>query len=144
MSEFYVPAFKSATVRREGSRVMLIKDGATLLDLPWDAAKELAKVMRLQAARAEQTANVEAVIADQAVLIRKGFPISLTPNPEVFKEAGNEAAHNRDLRRYVPGGVPSGMTFGMARLIGHAPKKRSIGAVGIPSGSRLGAIGGRA
>jgi len=144
MSDFYIPAIKSATVRREGSRVMLIKNGVTLLDLPWDAALELAKAMRLQAARAEQTAKVVRVIADQSMLIRKGFPISLTPNPDVFKEAGNEAAHNRDLRRYFPGGIPSGVRFGMARLVGHAPKKRSIRASGIPSAEKFGNIGGRA
>jgi len=142
MGEFYIPAIKTATVRRDGERVLVIKDGVTLLDLPWDAARDLGKAMRLQSARAEQTAKVVQVIADQALLIRKGFPIALTPDPAVFKAAGNEAAHDRDLRRFVPGGVPSGVKFGMARLRGR-PARRSIGAQGIPSAEKMGRIGGR-
>lgn len=119
MGEFYIPKIDSVIVRREGSRVMLVnKQGVTLLDLPWEAAKDLAKILRLQAARAEQTAKVEAVIADQAFCIRAGLPISLTPNPDVFKEAGNMAAHDRTLRRHMPGGIPSGTKFGMARVVG--------------------------
>lgn len=142
MGSLYIPTIKSATVRRDGDRVLVIKDGVTLLDLPWDAARELAKAMRLQSARAEQTAKVAQVIADQAFCIRGGIPIALTPNPEVFKEAGNEAAHDRDLRRYIPSGIPSGVTFGMARLRGKPPKAR-IGARGIPSAEKIGTIGGR-
>ena len=142
MGSFYIPAIKTATVRRDGDRVLVIQNGVTLLDLPWDAAQELARAMRLQAARAEQTAKVAQVIADQALLIRKGFPISLTPNPEVFKEAGNEAAHDRDLRRYCPGGIPSGTRFGMAQVRGKPPKAR-IGVRGIPSAEKMGRIGGR-
>lgn len=119
MGEFYIPKIESVIVRREGSRVMLIsKQGVTLLDLPWDAARDLAKILRLQAARAEQTAKVEAVISDQAFCIRGGIPIALTPNPAVFKEAGNMAAHDRDLRRHMPGGIPSGVKFGMAKVVG--------------------------
>lgn len=127
MSSFYIPQFKAAIVRRDGDRVLVMQDGVTVLNLPWDAAKELAKALRLQAARAEQTAKVERVISDQAFLIRAGIPLSLTPNPAVFKEAGNEAAHNRDLRRYIPTGIPSGVRFGMARLVGHRANHKGNG-----------------
>ena len=122
MADLIIPTIKTVNVRREGDRVLLIQGGRTVLDLPWDAAKDVAKAMRLQAARAEQTAKVVQVIADQALLIRKGIPLSLTPNPEVFAEAGKEAAHDRNLRRYLPGGVPSGVKFGMPRLFGRRPK----------------------
>lgn len=142
MSDFFIPKVLSVTVRREGSRVMLISKGTTILDLPWDAAKELSKVIRVQAARAEQTAKVEAVISDQAFLIRKGIPIALTPNPEVFKEAGKEAAHDRFLRRAIPGGVPTKVKFGFAKLIGK-PMRRGIGCAGIPTAEKVGNIGGR-
>jgi hypothetical protein len=142
MGEFYIPKVTSVTVRREGSRVQLIQSGTLLLDLPWDAALDLAKVIRLQAARAEQTAKVEAVISDQAFLIRAGVPIALTPNPEVFKEAGNEAAHNRDLRRFMPGGIPGGVKFGFPTLRGK-PAKHRIGPTGIPTAEKVGNIGGK-
>lgn len=142
MGEFYIPKVASVTVRREGTRVQLIQNGTLLLDLPWDAAGDLAKVIRLQAARAEQTAKVEAIISDQAFLIRKGVPIALTPNPEVFKEAGNEAAHDRFLRRAMPGGIPGGVKFGFPALRGKSAKGR-IGCVGIPTAEKVGNIGGK-
>jgi hypothetical protein len=143
MGSFYIPKVESITIRREGARVQLIgKNGTLLLDLPWDAARDLAKAIRLQSARAEQTAKVEAVISDQAFCIRKGIPLALTPNPEVFKEAGNEAAHDRFLRRAMPGGIPEGVKFGFPSVRGNAPKAR-IGCRGIPSAEKVGNIGGR-
>ena len=143
MGHIYIPKVESVTVRREGGRVMLIsRDGTLLLDLPWDAARDLAKVIRLQAARAEQTAKVEAVISDQAFCIRAGIPLALTPNPEVFKEAGKEAAHDRALRRAMPGGIPEGVKFGMPSVHGK-PAKSRIGCIGIPTAEKFGTIGGK-
>lgn len=123
MGSFFIPQFKDITVRREGARVMLIQDGVLLLDLPWDQAKRLARAVRVQAAAAEARAKVNQVISDQAVFIRKRIPIALTSDPAVFKEAGNVAAHDRDLRRYCPGGIPSGVKFGVPSVTG-APAKR--------------------
>jgi hypothetical protein len=114
-----------------------------ILDLPWQAAKKLSRVVRRQAAVAEQNAKVVRVISDQALLIRKGFPIALTPRPDVFKEAGNEAAHNRDLRRFIPGGIPSGVVFGFPTLKAKIAKHR-IQVTGIPSAETFGKIGGKA
>ena len=142
MGDFYIPQIKSITIRRDGERVLLIQNRKTIADLPWDAAKELARGIRLQAAKAEQTAKVAGVISDQAFLIRKGIPLSLTPNPEVFKEAGNEAAHNRFLRRTMPGGIPSCAKFGFPTLIGKITRQ-IIGVKGIPSAEKFGKLGGK-
>lgn len=142
MGSFYIPTIRNVTVRADGGMVQLVEGGVLMLELPWEAAKTLAKAIRAQAARAEQSAKIEKVIADQAVLIRKGFPIALTNRPDVFKEAGNEAAHDRTLRRAIPGGVPSGVQFGCATLRGKPPKAR-IGCRGIPSGEKMGRIGGQ-
>lgn len=130
MGSFFIPQFKDITVRREGARVMLIQDGILLLDLPWDQAKRLARAVKIQAAAAEARAKVKTIIADQAVLIRKGIPLALTPDPEVFKAAGNEAAHDRDLRRYCPGGIPSGVKFGIPTITGTPPKGETGGKDG--------------
>lgn len=131
MGSFFIPKFKDVIVRREGTRVMLIQDGVLLLDLPWDQARRLARAIRVQAARAEARAKVQQTIGDQAVLIRKGFPLALTSDPEVFREAGKEAAHDRDLRRFLPGGIPSGVKFGIPRITG-APAEG--GKTGGPDG----------
>lgn len=142
VGEFYIPKFRSVTIRVEGGMVQFIENGMMILDLPWEAAKKLSRVIRHQAAVAEQNTKVLKVISDQALLIRKGFPIALTNRPDVFKEAGNEAAHNRELRRALPGGVPSGVVFGSA-VVRAKPSKHRIGCVGIPSAEKVGNIGGK-
>ena len=142
MGHIYVPKIRNVTVRAEGNMVQLIEGGMLILELPWDGAKVLSRAIRAQAGRAEQSAKILRVISDQAVLIRKGFPIALTNRPDVFKEAGNEAAHNRELRRTFPGGVPSGVVFGNPAVMAKRRLGR-IGAVGIPSAEAIGKIGGR-
>lgn len=128
MGSFFIPRFKDVVVHVEGSRVQVIQDGILVLELPWDQAKRLARALRVQAAKAEARAKVQQTIDGQAVLIRKGIPIALTPDPDVFKEAGKHAAHDRDLRRYIPGGIPSGVKFGYPTLkAGPAPKGDKTG-----------------
>jgi hypothetical protein len=143
MRHIYVPKIRNVTVRAEGNMVQLIEGGMLILELPWEAARVLSRAIRAQAARAEQSAKILKVISDQAVLIRQGFPIALTNRPDVFKEAGNEAAHNRELRRTMPGGVPSGVVFGSPAVLAKRAARRTIGATGIPSGEVFGKIGGR-
>lgn len=118
MGSFYVPRFTKVRLHVEGDRVQLVHNGTLLMDLHWQAAKELSRALRQSAARAEQSVKIAQVVTDQAVLIRAGFPLALTTRPDVFKEAGNEAAHNRELRRAIPGGIPSGVKFGTPTLVG--------------------------
>lgn len=142
MGNIYVPQIRNVRVRVEGGMVQIIEKGTLILDLPWQAARELSKAIRSQAARAEQNTKIENIVADQALLIRKGFPIALTNKPEVFKAAGNEAAHGRTLRRALPGGIPDKVTFGAAVVHGR-PSKHVIRASGVTSGETIGKIGGR-
>lgn len=123
MGQIIIPKIKTIVVRQEGPRVIVIQGGVAMLDLPWEAAKDLARTIHFQASRAEQVSKVDQVISDQALLIRKGIPLALTGDPRVFKEAGKEAAHNRELRRAAPGGIPSGVKFGRARLVGKPSPK---------------------
>lgn len=127
MGSIFIPQFKDVTVHVEGSRVQLVQNGTLMLDLPWDQARRLARALKVQASKAEARAKVRTIIGDQALLIRKGIPLALTPDPSVFKEAGKEAAHDRDLRRFIPGGIPSGVKFGYPKLIGTPPKGENRG-----------------
>jgi len=142
MGQIYIPKLKNVTVRLEGKSVQLIEEGMLILEMPYQAALDIARAIRSQAMKASQMANVQRVISDQALLIRKGVPLRLTSRPDVFKEAGNEAAHNRDLRRFLPGGIPSGVAFGCP-AVRHKPAKHTIGPKGIPSGEEFGKIGGK-
>ena len=92
----------SVRVRQDGQRVLVIRDGRAILDLPWDAALDLARALQAQARRAEELAKAPAIIHDQAILTRMGFRFGLTSHPMLLREATKEAAWNRDLRRYIP------------------------------------------
>lgn len=102
----------TTTVRQSGTRVTLVLDGAWIGDLPWQAALDLAEALRTQAKRAEEWDKASKIAADQAVLLRAGIPLGLTSHPTIQAEAAKLAAWDRDLRRYLPGGVRSQAAVG--------------------------------
>ena len=81
---------------------MLIVDGHLVLDMTWQQALELGRATIFQARKAEELVKVDQVIYDQAILMRAGVPLQLTTNKDMAKIAGNEAAWNSNLRRYMP------------------------------------------
>lgn len=119
---------KEFTVRQEGDRVLLIYNGRLVASMPWQAAENLGKALRVQARRAEEIAERERIVMDQAIVTRLGVPIGFTSNPHLLKTAANEAAWNSDLRRYIRGnrakGIASQEIFGRARVVQHAPKEK--------------------
>lgn len=115
----HIPEQKHIIIRQEQARVLLIVDGKTILDMPWDATLEIAGYLYLQAKKAEEFAQATRIINDQAILTRAGFPIGLSNNPHILKEAAKEAAWNSRLRRYIPPGVRSGEIVGTPTIINH-------------------------
>lgn len=77
------------------SRILRGQDGLTVIleidgkyhALPYSAAKLIGKELISVAAAAEEFANAAGLIQDQAILIKSGFPIGLTSNPKIIKEA---------------------------------------------------------
>lgn len=96
-------------VRVEGDRVIIIREGRTILDLPYDVALLFAKAVTAKARVAEETAKAEKISWDQALLLRLGIPLSLSANPDIQVEAKKEAAWNHDLRKYVNGERAKGL-----------------------------------
>lgn len=113
-------------VRQEGTRVLVLKDGRALLDLPWQAALDLAKALHAQGKRAEEIDRAQAIIADQAIVTRLGLRFGLTNHPLLLREAGKEAAWNSQLRRYIPSakamGIASQTIVGAPSLIQDPPR----------------------
>lgn len=124
-----VASHDSVLVRHEGARVLVLKDGRSLLDLPWQAALDLAKALQAQGKRAEEIDKAQAIIADQAIVTRLGFRFGLTAHPTLLREAAKEAAWNRDLRRAIPNhraqGIASQTVVGAPRLIRSQPTKEA-------------------
>ena len=105
---------------RDNGLVVIELDGQAFALTP-DGARQIAKALMVSAAKADEFANANNVIKDQALLIRAGVPIALSRNPKILQEAKREAETDRDLRRYMPM-VPSSLTIGSPTIIQHAPK----------------------
>lgn len=125
MTHIIVPQTRSLNIRQEGDRVVVIEEGRLVLDMPYQGARALARALLAQAARAEEQAKAEAIIADQAILTRLGVPFGLTNTPALLKAAANEAAWNSKLRRYIPpgraGGIASQAVVGTPTVIQYPP-----------------------
>jgi len=103
--------------------VLLIVDGRVVLDMPWEAAKELTKAITIQALKSEEIANREQIIFDDALALRAGLPFGLARLPVLRREAEREAQYNRTLRRFMPGGVKSKEHVGTPTILLGVPKR---------------------
>jgi len=116
---------QAVRVRHEGTRVLVIKDGRALLDLPWQAALDLSKALHAQGKRAEEIDRAKAIIADQAIITRLGLRFGITSHPLLLREAGKDAAWDSKLRRYIPAakamGIASQTIVGAPQLIQYPP-----------------------
>ena len=115
-------SFVDLRIRQEGTSVLVIKDGVTVLEMPWDAALAFTQEVRAKAKVAEELATVEKIISDGSILFRSGAPFSLSDNPDIVKETVKEAQYNRDLRRWMPGGIKSQAVMGVPAVY-HLPRK---------------------
>jgi len=90
-------------ILQQGDKVHVIWAGKLAGEFDHKGALQLAQAIYSVAKKAEEWAEAERIAFDQAMMIRSGAPVGLTSNPVIQHEAGKEAAHNRELRRYMPG-----------------------------------------
>src|SRR5574341_1218384 len=110
-------AMNRITIRQEGSRVLLLRDGKLLADMPWDAALEVGTWVTRKARLAEEYAKANEIALDHAILLRSGAPFGLTNNPLIQRVAFNLAQWDSLLRRRMPrvggiSGIPSSEQVG--------------------------------
>jgi hypothetical protein len=105
-------------VIREGSKLAFVVDGKLLFDTwtRWQDALEIAQLIRNEAKQAEAHDKAAQIIEDGAILARAGASIGLTGDRATIDEIAKEAAWNRDLRRYMPGGVKSAGKVGKPNI----------------------------
>lgn len=107
--------------RQSGARLSLIVDGRLILEGHWSMFDELAAMMRSSARKAEEWDSAEAVARDNAILLRAGVPIGLSNNPAIRAETIKLAETDRDLRRYMPGGIGGKELFGRPTIFLEKP-----------------------
>jgi hypothetical protein len=109
----------AVTIRQEGGQVLLIVAGRAVLEIPWRKADAVARAIVAKARAAEEHEKAMGIARDQAILLRAGVPLGLTSNPKIQDEAAKIAAWDRDLRRYMPGGVKSEEQLGTPAIRVH-------------------------
>lgn len=105
---------EQVSIRQEGERVLIIKGGVAVLDVPPEAAIEIGRGL---IAKARQAMEVRPKVAEQTaidagLLLRIGAPFGITSHPKILAEAVKEAETNRELRRALPGGIKGETQFG--------------------------------
>jgi hypothetical protein len=105
-------AIGKLSVRHEGAMVLVLFDGALKFEMPWRAAARLWRAVVTKARQADELAHADQVVLDGALMLRTGAPCGLTDNPAIQAEVVKAAVHDRDLRRYLPGGVKGTVILG--------------------------------
>jgi len=109
-------------IRQNGNQVQLIYNGKCI-EMPWQAALEVAGHIKSIAKLAEAEDAHEGLILDTAIRHRAGVPMGMSNDPRIKAEAKKEAAWNRDLRRYMPvPSVASKEVFGVPTIKQTPPK----------------------
>ena len=96
---------------------VVIYIGTKAVELPWYAALEIAKAIKIQGERAEEYALAPKIAVETAMMWKAGLPIGFTDNPRIKDIAANEAAWNKDLRKYMGPEVRVNAQFGKPKLI---------------------------
>jgi hypothetical protein len=108
--------------KSRGARVhyQFIADGREVnMELDPQQAEELIKQMIRVQRQADEYDNANRIIGDSALLLRAGVPLGLSNHPKILERARVEAAHDRTLRRAMPGGIKSEQQFGRPSIINH-------------------------
>lgn len=97
----------------------------TLAGTTWVLPRPLAWALRAaliaKARDAEEQEKAPAIAMDQALLMRSAAPVGLSSDPKIQDRAALEAAHDRDLRRFVPlRGIKSKEEFGRPTVLNRA------------------------
>lgn len=100
--DLVIPKETEFRIRQEADRVLVIVDGRCVADLDWRAADTLIAALRQKKLLAEEYAKRDQIARDSAILLRAGARMVLSARPDVKTEAATIAAHDRDLRRYMP------------------------------------------
>lgn len=125
--EIIVPKLRLVEVKidKDKGRVIILEEGKVVLDVPWNMALSIGRSLIKQAKIVEEHVKAPEIIKGQALLQRVGFPIGLTNNPDIQKEAMKEAVNSKELRKAFPGGIKSQSAVGVPSVIKKPPKEEN-------------------
>ena len=121
--EFIISQLDEIRVGMDGKRVVLQSSKGITMKVPWQVVETLCKAMIAKSKQIEEMANLDRLLADQAMMFRSGAPFGLSNRRDILKEAAHIAQHDDKLRKYMPGGVKSTALVGTPTVIKHDPPK---------------------
>jgi hypothetical protein len=108
------------TVRQKEAGVLVV--GTAVMDVTAELARDISHALRSVARKCEEVEKAENIIADGALLFRSGAPFGFSDHPKIQEEIVKTARDDRDLRRFMPGGIKSTEVLGTPTLTqGPAP-----------------------
>lgn len=101
-------------------KVVLLKDGVYVCDMDWSVARAFARGVMSVSKLAEEYANANKLISQEALLIRTGAPFALSTkaNPKIREAAYSEAQWGNS-RKQMPLSVPSARECGTPTVTKH-------------------------
>lgn len=115
------------TIANEGDKVVLVFNGKRVCDMPIELAKQVSRLIYAKAMQAEEYANANRIIMDQAIMQRAGLPFGLSNNAKIVEEARKEAQWNTTLRKSMPlRGIEPRAVVGTPSVI-KSPRKAANG-----------------
>jgi hypothetical protein len=105
-------------VRRVNDDIVLEHlNGKVFAVWPLSHAHTIGEIMIAKARGLETKEKADQIAFDQAILFRSGKRFGLTSDPDIQHVAGNLAAWDSSLRRYLPGGIRGQEQFGAPTLV---------------------------
>lgn len=127
-----IHGYNAISVRQEFGKVLLLLNGKLICEMPAEVAKQVATALIQKAARAEEWANPEILIKDQAIIDRLGIPLRIISDDTLRAEAIKVSETDPELRKYINGEDakgPPGEILGLPSVISspenHDEPKRS-------------------
>ncbi len=114
MGNIIIKASHDYTIKQEieNGRVLIMRDGVVVVDMPWEMVDEFTKILRTKKLLCEEYAKREQIAQDSAIMLRAGAPYILSSRQDVADEATKRAVHDRELRRSNLPMITSGEKFG--------------------------------
>ena len=110
-------------IGQRGDEVILEINGRAIT-MPWDMARDLGDALKVKANEAQAVVEHDRVVIEQAILQAAGFPVGITDDPYIHREAANEALYGKIIRGSALGGVESAVAVGIPRIYNRRQKHR--------------------
>lgn len=107
-------------------REVAVQFGRAFIRTDQATAASIARLLTQGKLKLDEIEQHERIALDGAILAKAGAPFTLSDHPKIKELVKTEAAHNRDLRRFMGVGIKSKELFGLPKLLQAPPQPRPL------------------